>query len=213
MPEILQPPIDLAPLKKSKKRKGEDAEPDVELLEMRQKAKFHCKDVKEWRVISKYSKTKLEEYLNDVTFLESAQLIQTAGDIGVQVYGLILDKLLKGDGFIQTEITNDVTLKQVMQRELVQYVKLITNRLQILIFSGVNVLNGKKRQREHASLSGYCEPELHRQSEQQSAGEMLHQSGGEDAREWDAGSDRRTLDGVRGDEEKHQEEGVSWTRE
>ena len=105
MPEILQPPVDVESLKKkSKKRKGEDAEPDVELLEMRQKAKFHCKDLKEWRVISKYNRSKIEEYLNDVTFLESAQLIQSAGDIGVKVYGLILDKFLGGDGFIQTEI-------------------------------------------------------------------------------------------------------------
>ena len=190
---------------------GEDAEADVDLLEMRQKAKFHCKNVTEWRVVSKYSKTKLEEYLNDVTFLESAQLIQTAGDIGVQIYGLILDKFLKGDGFIQTEITNDVTLKQAMQRELVQYVKLITNRLQILIFSGVNVLNGKKRQREHASLhefQGCGQPELHRESEQQGPGEVFRESGGEASREWDASSDSRTLDGRERDEEKHEEKAI-----
>ena len=100
-----------------------------------------------------------------------------------------------------------------MQRELVQYVKLITNRLQILIFSGVNVLNGKKRQREHASLhefQGCGQPDLHRESVDESAGQVFRESGGEASREgWDTDADRRASDGRERGEEKHEEEAVS----
>ena len=65
--------------------------------------------------------------------------------------------------------------------ELVQYVKLITNKLQILIFSGVNILNGKKKQRlaENASHKGCNESELHRESVQQSSGQTVYEGGRE----------------------------------
>lgn len=128
----------------AKKRKATPNED--ELKDLKQKAKFHCRDLKEWRVVSKFSKAKLETYLSDQTYLESAQIAQHFGSFATDMYGFLLDKVTKGGGFVEQEIKSDVTLRNAVQRELVEYVRIITNRLQILIFSGVNVLNGKKKQ-------------------------------------------------------------------
>ena len=123
-----------------------------ELRELKHKAKYHCRDIKEWRVISKYNKKKLEEYLNDQTFLEGSEIARNFGDFATDFYGFVLDKLTKGDGYVEAEIKNDLTLKSAVQRELVEYVKHITNRIQIFVFSSINVVNGKKKQSLNAPL-------------------------------------------------------------
>jgi len=53
------PTVQNAPPSASSKKNKRKAEDD-DVQELRQKAKYHCKDIKEWRVISKYSKQKLE---------------------------------------------------------------------------------------------------------------------------------------------------------
>jgi hypothetical protein len=139
-----------APTQISKKRKKPDEEKvKEETRELVAKAKFYCKNIKEWRVVSKYNKSKLETYLADQQYLESAQMVQSFGSFAKDIYGFVLDKLVKGDGYVEAEIKNDITLEQALQRELVEYCKFITNRLQILIFSSINVINGKKKQKQN----------------------------------------------------------------
>jgi hypothetical protein len=150
----LPPPATKTPKKKRKK------EEDDEVRELKQKAKYHCKDIKEWRVISKYNKEKLEQYLNDQSFLDAAQITQHIGTFATNLYGMLLDKMTKSDGFVEEEIKNDLTLKNAIQRELIDYVKHITNRFQIAIFSTVNVINGKKKQQANNSVSSHGQPNL-----------------------------------------------------
>lgn len=128
----------------NRKRKMEESD---EVRELKQKAKYHCKDIKEWRIVSKYSQKKLEEYLQDQTFLEGAKVAQDFGSFITDIYGFVLDKITKGDGFVEAEVKNDLSLRNAIQRELIEYVKHITNRLQVVIFSGADVLQGKKKQR------------------------------------------------------------------
>ena len=115
LPPILNDVPTITIPKSGKRKKPDDLE---ELRELTQRAKYHCKDIKEWRVVSKYNAAKLKTYLNDQEFLEGSQIAQSFGSFSTDVFGFVLDKLLKGEGFIETEIKNDITLKNTIQRML-----------------------------------------------------------------------------------------------
>jgi len=85
-------------------------------------------------------------YLADQTFLESAQLTQQFGSCMVKAYAMLLDKLTKGEGFVEQEICSDLSLQSAIQREMVDYVRLVTNRMQIFIFSISDCFHAKKKQ-------------------------------------------------------------------
>jgi len=132
--------------KKSKKRKSEASPSDPAIKELREKAKFYCKNIHEWRVVSKYNQQKLQDYLSDQSFLNSAENYQQCSEIIANVYAFVVDKLSKGDGFVEAEIKNDISLRNSIQKEMVEILKTITNRLQIGLFSVIDVIHGKKRQ-------------------------------------------------------------------
>ena len=99
--------------------------------------------IREWRTVSKYKNIKLEEYLSDRTFMDSAQMCQNFSHVALETYAFILDKVVKGNGFVEQEINSDVTLKDAISREMIEIVTKITNRIQILILTSVNICNGK----------------------------------------------------------------------
>lgn len=141
--------------------------------------------------------------------MEAASLTQTAGSVAIDIYAMILDKLSKGDGYVEAEIKNDLSLKAAMQRELIDYVKLITNRFQILIFSGVNILNGKKRQRENAPATPISAATefSDRRSEQ------ISDEGREQITESIATNSDPTTWSIEPDPEAREEEDISWPSE
>ena len=130
--------------KKLKKRKVEIDDPCVK--DLREKAKFYCKNITEWRVVCKYNKSRLEEYLHDQEFLASAKLSDQFSDVVTSVYAFIVDKMAKGDGFVEAEIKNDVSLRDCIHKELVDVLKIMTNKMQCVVFSLVDITQGKKRQ-------------------------------------------------------------------
>ena len=154
-PEIQHVPVS-AEVRQSTKTKKRKSDEDPELCELRHNAKNHCKNIKEYRLVSKYNKAKLEEYLSDRTFMQSAVMCQQFSDVTVNAYGFLLDKLTKGNGFVESEIKSDISLKVAMSREMIFFMQVITNRIQILILTTLNVFNAKKKQAQYdVRNSGY----------------------------------------------------------
>ncbi len=135
--------------KKTKKRKAVDTIDDPAVKDLREKAKFYCKNVTEWRIVAKYNKTRLEEYLVDQDFLAGAQLSDQFSDVTTNVIAYLVDKISKGDGYVEQELKCDISLRNCIQKELVDVLKIMTNRMQIAIFSVVDIVSGKKKQQQH----------------------------------------------------------------
>jgi hypothetical protein len=60
---------------------------------------------------------------------------------------MLMDTLSKGNGFVQSEIENDQTLRQSLELEGAVFVNFLTNRWKILTLTAVDTFNGKKLQR------------------------------------------------------------------
>lgn len=196
-------PVPAAKISKKKRKKDDDDEARA----LKHKAKYYCRDPKEWRIVSKYSKDKLETYLSDQEFLSAAKIAEQISSFTQNFYAMVLDKVTKSDGYVEQEIKNDLTLRDAISRELVEYVKHITNRFQIAIFSTVNVINGKRKQQANGSASSQ-NGQLNSQSEGANVDEFRDgvspEIVDEDRSEWpepDAASEFAD-----GGEEKHEDE-------
>ena len=200
MPEIQSMP-NTVNVTKTKKRKPEE-DPDV--TELKHRCKFHCKDIKEWRTVSKYNKIKLEEYLSDRTFMDSAQMCQNFSHVALETYAFILDKVVKVNGFEEQEMNSDVTLKDAISREMIEIVTKITNRIQILILTSVNIFNGKKKQLKDVSSANNHSDQFHFRSPI----EVIHESGTEDRQ---CSSEPDPNFGRRDEDEEFTEEDLSRT--
>ena len=139
--------------KKVKKRKAPE-EDDEETKQLRHKAKFYCKDKESWRVVSKYSKKKLEDFLQDQTYIDASQLIQDTSHFAMQAYAWSLDKLTRGEGFVDEEIRSDASLQKAIERELVYFAQFITNRMQVVMFSMSDVFNAHKKKKADGESKG-----------------------------------------------------------
>jgi hypothetical protein len=153
--------------KKSRKRKADApgtpaATPsDPGIKELRDRAKPFCKTISDWRLVSHYSKPMLQQFIDDQEWISTSENYEQVGTMMTNAYGFILDKLAKGDGHIENEIKNDVSLRHAIHKELVDMLKTITNRFQIALFSFVDVLNGKKKQNQGLTYNVGARPSSH----------------------------------------------------
>ena len=97
-----------APSGKSQKRKKE--EDDIE--DLRHKARAYCSSPAEYKRVTKLSRSKLEEFIEEKTW-EAAQKVADTFILGLhQGLAQLLDTVAKGGGFVEQEIINDMALRR-----------------------------------------------------------------------------------------------------
>ena len=142
--------VPLAPKPKKKKRKAAPkaiADPeDPSVVQLRERCRFYCKDIHQWRVVCKYNRAKLEEFLADNDFQTSAENSDNLTEVCAQMYAWFLDKVTKADGHVSEEVLADVSLHDCIHKELVDIMQFVTNRAKFLVYSLNDVFQGKKRQ-------------------------------------------------------------------
>ena len=138
-PEVVAP--------KTKKRKIQEEKKD-DHIELKQKARLYCKCSEQWKIISKYSPDKLKVWVDEKEFDQTKALHDTVFNFTQRIIGFALDSLSMGDDYVNTEIQNDISLRQAIEIEAGNWVAFLSNRFKILALLSVDVANGKLKQRE-----------------------------------------------------------------
>ena len=137
-------PVQPVAVTTTKKRKRVITDDGDDLL--KQKARLFAKTPEAWRSVSKYSASRLKEYVEENKHRQQQALYETIFDFSHKIVGLVLDKLSKGDGYVQREVESDITIRQCIEQELQNWVQFLSNRYKAIACLGIDVINGKKRQ-------------------------------------------------------------------
>ena len=113
---------------------------------LKQKARLFAKTPEAWRSVSKYSASRLKEYVEENEHRQQQHLYETIFDFSHKIVGLVLDKLSKGDGYVQREVESDITIRQCIEQEMQNWVTFLSNRYKAIACLGIDVVNGKRRQ-------------------------------------------------------------------
>jgi hypothetical protein len=113
---------------------------------LKQKARLFAKTPEAWRSVSKYSAVRLKEYVEEHEHKQQQHLYETVFDFSHKIVGLVLDKISKGDGYVQREIESDITIRQCIEQEMQNWVTFLSNRYKAIACLGIDVVNGKRRQ-------------------------------------------------------------------
>lgn len=132
--------------KKSKRKKPDVATQKDGLKDLRERAKYHCKSVEDWRVVSKYPEERLKQFMDDLDYVASHETYEKVSEILTHVFAYFMDRVTKGEGEVEKEIKNDISLRNCVHKELVEVIKIVSNRMQIGFFTMIDILEGKKKQ-------------------------------------------------------------------
>ena len=144
--ESYKPTVPVAPVAVTTKKRKRMINVDETGEILKQKARLFAKTPEQWRSVSKYSAVRLKEYVEEHEHRQQQHLYETVFDFSHKILGLMLDKISKGDGYVQREIEADITIRQCIEMELQNWVQFLSNRYKAVACLGIDVVNGKKRQ-------------------------------------------------------------------
>ena len=131
------------PVVKALKRKREHAETNNEL---RQKARLYCQCPQQWKSVSRYSDQRLMEFVQEKQFDQQRHLYNTVFGFAHTLWALSMDIILKGNGFVKQQIENDLSLRDAIEEEGVNFVSFLNNRCKFMALTTVDCFNGKRQQ-------------------------------------------------------------------
>ena len=126
--------------KKKRKRKDSD---DTEL---KKKAKFLCKCPEQWTTVNRMSTSRLTEWINEQEYSKQAEIYGTVTDFAHDMFALVCDRISRGDGYVESELKADMSLKECLKNELGTIVSYLTNRWKLGALAMIDVTNAKRRQ-------------------------------------------------------------------
>lgn len=140
------------PAKKRKKPEGEDED----LEKLKAEARPLCSDAQEWGKIAKFKKPKLESWVRDAKFQLDRRTANEVTSKVVSLGGMILDRALNGEGYVQEALCEDRELVTALQVEAYPVVKLLNNKMRIFFLAVGDIMRGLgRRPKSHA----FVEPE------------------------------------------------------
>jgi hypothetical protein len=131
---------------KKKRKRIDVAENETEMLEIKKKAKFHCKCPEQWTTVNKMSKVRIVQWVAEKEFEKQAELYSTVTDFAHEMFAMVFDKMSKGDGYVENELKSDQSLKECIRNELGNVVSYLTNRWKLGALTLIDVTNAKRRQ-------------------------------------------------------------------
>ena len=131
------------PVIKVQKRKRDNAETNTEL---KQKARLLCQCPEQWKSVSRYSDQRLMEFVQEKQFDQQRHLYNTVFGFAHTLWALAMDIILKGNGFVKQQIENDLSLRDAIEEEGVNFVSFFNNRCKFMALTTVDCFNGKRQQ-------------------------------------------------------------------
>ena len=135
--------------KVTKKRKtpyDRPAKKDTELSDLRKRAESMCKSWEQAKIVRRYKKQRIEDWIEQHEFDRDAMLRDTVFDFIHKGYAFGVDFLTKGDGFVRERLENDASLRTSIEDEGRGFVKFLSNKARILMLSAGDVYSGKMEQ-------------------------------------------------------------------
>ena len=114
--------------------------------DLKQKARLLCKCPQQWKSVSKYNPVRMQEFIDEYEFNQQHSLHESLFGFVHDMWALCVDKMTRGDGFVQTELKNDLSLRAAFETEGQNLVKFLTNRYKIVALTAIDGFNGKKHQ-------------------------------------------------------------------
>ena len=126
-----------------KKRKSEKQPIDEDL---RNKARYYCTCIEQWRSVSRYSAERLVQFVQENEFREQQHLQNQVFDFMQRGLGYLIDKFSGGNGFVSEQIENDQSLRSAIVAEGGNFVSLLNNKVKLLALLATDTLTGKLNQ-------------------------------------------------------------------
>ena len=127
----------------TKKRKLEKSPVDDDL---RKRAQLFCVCPEQWRSVSRYSKEKLAQFVEENQFREQQQLQNTVFSFVQRALATGLDMISRGNGFVREQVENDQSLHTAIAAEGVNFIALLNNKVKLLALLSADVMTGKLNQ-------------------------------------------------------------------
>ena len=127
----------------TKKRKLEKSPVDDDL---RKRAQLYSTCPEQWRSVSRYSKEKLAQFVEENQFREQQQLQNTVFSFVQRALASGLDMISRGNGFVREQVENDQSLHTAIAAEGVNFIALLNNKVKLLALLSADVMTGKLNQ-------------------------------------------------------------------
>jgi hypothetical protein len=146
-----QPAPVLVTGKVTKRKRARAAEPyskpvDEELMALRKKAESMCGSYEQFKIVKRYKKERLQDWVNQHEFDRDSQLRANVFDFFHAGYARALDFVTQGNGHVEQCIKNDLSLRTAIEDEGRDFVKYLSNKAKLLMLSVSDVASGKMEQ-------------------------------------------------------------------
>jgi len=134
-------------VKKPKKRKHTELKKiDTDTDDLKNRARFYCKNPDQWLIVKKYGKDRLEQFVSENDFNALKDLHESLFGFIHKILAVCCDKITASEGHVQEQILSDVTLRQSIELEGSNFIQYMTNRYKILALTCIDTFNGKQKQ-------------------------------------------------------------------
>lgn len=115
--------------------------------DLRLVAKNYCCTTQEWQDVCSMSKSKIKTYIAQKEF-ENAQNLRTSFFSGAhRAIAYAVDAITKGNGHVNNQIANDLTLQRALEEEAMPLLCYLNNRAKLAMLLINDIIQGKLLQR------------------------------------------------------------------
>ena len=112
--------------------------------DLKKRARLFCKCPEQWRSVSRYNPKRLREFVDEQSWTQEQALHGSIFGFVHKLLGLVMDTISKGDGCVQREIEDDISLRQAIEQEGATFAHYLTNRYKIIALTACDTFNGKR---------------------------------------------------------------------
>ena len=133
-------------VQETKKRKKNDQakKKSDEREDLRKRAKFHCACPEQWRTVSKYSNQRLQDFIENKQYEMDKSMQESVFSFIHKSVAIVLDMVGKADGHIEERVLNDLSLRESIEYEMVEIIKILNNKVKIATLCAIDFVEGKR---------------------------------------------------------------------
>ena len=128
------------------KRKRDPTTKKEDHDQLKKRARLFCKFPEQWKAVSKYNPKRIEEFCIEQQYMSDQLLHDSIFGFVHTILAVVCDTIGSGDGHIKTEIENDMSLRQCIEKEGVNFTQFLSNRFKIASLTMIDCINGKRRE-------------------------------------------------------------------
>ena len=127
------------------KRKRDPTTKKEDHDQLKKRARLFC-SCEQWKIVSKYNPKRLEEFCIEQQYMSDQLLHDSIFGFVHTILAVVCDTIGGGDGHIKTEIENDISLRQCLEKEGANFTQFLSNRFKIASLTMIDCVNGKRRE-------------------------------------------------------------------